>query len=113
MKNSSIKIRRRDFLKAGSLAIVSITAAGSLGKLAHAAEPSHVSEQDETAQSLGYKQDATKVDKSKFAKFKVGETCANCQLYQGQAGQMWGPCPIFSGKSVNAKGWCSAYLRKT
>ncbi|HUH40436.1 MAG TPA: high-potential iron-sulfur protein, partial [Castellaniella sp.] len=37
---------------------------------------------------------------------------ANCQLFQGKAGEDWGPCPIFGGKQVSAKGWCSAYTKK-
>jgi hypothetical protein len=111
MKHSLVKIQRRDFLKVGSLAIASIAIATGTAKFARAAEP-HVDEKDAPAQSLGYKHDATKVDKAKFVKYKIGETCANCQLYQGKAGEARGPCPIFSGKAVSAKGWCSAYVKK-
>ncbi len=111
MKNSMMKTQRRDFLKIGSLAAASIAIAARVGRPARAAEP-HVDEKDATAQSLGYKHDATKVDKAKFAKYKAGEACANCQLYQGKPGGAWGPCPIFGGKEVSAKGWCSAYVKK-
>ncbi len=106
-RNTMMRIERREFLRIGSLAIVSIAA----GKSVRAAGP-HLDEKDPTAQSLGYKHDATKVDKVKFAKYRAGETCANCQLYQGKAGEAWGACPIFSGKEVSAKGWCSAYGTK-
>ncbi|MGH7262243.1 MAG: high-potential iron-sulfur protein, partial [Nitrospiraceae bacterium] len=41
-----------------------------------------------------------------------GQDCASCQLFQGKPGDAWGPCPIFPGKNVNAKGWCSAYIKK-
>lgn len=112
MKHSMMKTQRRDFLKIGSLAVASIAIAARAGRPAQAAEP-HVDEKDATAQSLGYKHEATKVDKAKFAKYKAGEACANCQLYQGKPGGAWGPCPIFSGKEVSAKGWCSAYVKKT
>jgi hypothetical protein len=71
-----------------------------------------VSESDATAQSLGYKADATMVDKSRFTKYQAGQACANCQLFQGKPGDASGPCPIFGGKQVNAKGWCSAYVKK-
>jgi hypothetical protein len=71
-----------------------------------------VSESDATAQSLGYKADATKVDKARFAKYQAGQACANCQLYQGKPGDASGPCPIFGGKQVSAKGWCGAYVKK-
>jgi hypothetical protein len=62
--------------------------------------------------SLGYKHDASQVDKAKFSKYAAGEHCGNCQLFQGKAGEDWGPCPIFGGKLVSVKGWCSAYTKK-
>ena len=110
-KQMKYSMQRRDLLKVGSLAVASIAIGARLGTSARAAAP-HVDEKDATAQSLGYKHDATKVDKAKFAKYKAGEACANCQLYQGKSGGTWGPCPIFAGKEVNAKGWCSAYVKK-
>jgi hypothetical protein len=76
------------------------------------ADPATVSESDPTAQALGYKSDATQVDKSKFAKYQPGQTCSNCQLYMGKAGDASGGCPILGGKLVSAKGWCSAYVKK-
>lgn len=76
------------------------------------AAPQVLSESDPTAQSLGYKEDATKVDKAKFPKYQAGEDCSNCQLYQGKAGAKNGPCPIYGGKLVEAKGWCNAYVKK-
>jgi hypothetical protein len=112
MAYSTMRIARRHFLKIGSLAIASIAVTAGIGKSLRAATP-HVDEQDATAKNLGYKHDATKVDKARFPKYKPGETCANCQLYQGKSGDAWGPCPIFSGKEVSAKGWCSAYVKKS
>ncbi|SAK95608.1 high potential iron-sulfur protein [Caballeronia hypogeia] len=72
-----------------------------------------LSESDPTAQALGYKTDATKVDKTKFSHYQSGQTCANCQLYQGKPGSANGPCPTYGGKLVDAKGWCNAYVKKT
>ena len=111
MKHNMMKINRRDFLKIGSLAVASVAIAARMGKPAQAAAP-RVDEKDATAQSLGYKLDATKVDKAKFAKYQAGEACANCQFYQGKPGEAWGPCLIFTSKEVSAKGWCSAYVKK-
>jgi len=71
-----------------------------------------LAENDPTAQALGYKMDAAKVDQAKFAQYKAGQTCANCQLYQGKPGSETGPCPTYGGKLVYAKGWCSAYVKK-
>lgn len=67
---------------------------------------------DPQAAALGYVADATKTDKVKFPKYATGQICANCQLYQGKAGDVSGPCPLFAGKSVAASGWCSAYAKR-
>ncbi len=71
-----------------------------------------LAENDPTAQTLGYKTDAAKVDKAKFPRYQTGQTCANCQLYQGKPGSAMGPCPIYGGKLVDAKGWCNSYAKK-
>ena len=110
MKQNRINIGRRDFVKAGSLAVVSAAIAGSVGNAA--AQGAKVEEKDTQAQSLGYKHDATKVDKAKFATYQAGQTCGNCALYQGKPADAWGACPIFAGKQVAAKGWCSAFVKK-
>lgn len=82
-----------------------------LGSKAFAAAPA-VDEKDPQAASLGYKADASKVDKAKFPKFTAKQSCSTCQLFQGKTGDATGPCPIFAGKVVAAKGWCSAYVPK-
>jgi hypothetical protein len=33
-------------------------------------------------------------------------------LFQGKAGAAAGGCPLFAGKQVSSKGWCSAYAKK-
>ncbi|NCW87108.1 MAG: High potential iron-sulfur protein [Oxalobacteraceae bacterium] len=71
-----------------------------------------VAETDSQAASLGYKADASKVDKAKYPRFSAGQQCANCSLYQGSAGTKAGACGIFPGKQVAASGWCSAYNKK-
>ena len=110
MKQNRVNTGRRSFLKAGSLTALSAAIAGSVGKAA--AQGAKVEEKDAQAQSLGYKHDATKVDKTKFAKYQAGQTCATCTLYQGKPADGWGGCPIFQGKQVAGKGWCSAYVKK-
>jgi hypothetical protein len=90
------------------LCIASVAAATSA---AHANAPM-VAETDSQAASLGYKADASKVDKAKYPRFSAGQQCANCSLYQGSAGAKAGACGIFPGKQVAASGWCSAYNKK-
>jgi len=53
-----------------------------LARLAFADSPK-VSDSDATAQALGYRSDATKVDKTKYAKYAAGRICGNCTFYQG------------------------------
>lgn len=71
-----------------------------------------VAENDPQAAGVGYKADASKVDKAKFTKYAAGQSCANCALYQGKAGSASGACGLFPGKQVAAKGWCSAWAKK-
>ena len=62
------------------------------------------------ASALGYIEDASEVDTSKHANFIAGSTCANCIQYQG--GDERGKCTIFPGHLVNAKGWCTVWVKK-
>jgi hypothetical protein len=67
---------------------------------------------DPQAIALGYKNDASKADKAKYPKYAAGQNCANCALYQAKAGDAAGACPLFAGKQVSAKAWCSAWAKK-
>jgi hypothetical protein len=77
------------------------------------AQPAKLDEKDPQAVALGYKHDTSKVDTAKFPKHQMSEKCSNCQLFQGKAGDAWGPCPIFGGKQVSANGWCNSYVKKS
>ena len=68
-------------------------------------------EKDAQAVALGYVAVATKADKAKFPKYADGQACSNCALYQGGAAEQGG-CPLFPGKQVLSKAWCSAYNKK-
>jgi hypothetical protein len=100
-----MKMSRRSFM------IVTATLGSALARNAWP-DSTQVSESDANAQALGYKTDATKVDKARFPKYQAGQICSNCQFFQGKAGDAMGSCQIFAGKQVNAKGWCSAYVKK-
>jgi len=76
------------------------------------AKPAELEESDPVAQALGYKKDATKVDKAKFPKFAADQLCSGCQLYQGKPTDPMAPCPTFAGKLVRANGWCSAWVKR-
>jgi hypothetical protein len=67
---------------------------------------------DSQAKALGYKADASKIDTKQQPRHVAGQICSNCTLYQGTANSTAGACPLFPGKQVAAKGWCSAYAKK-
>ena len=68
-------------------------------------------EKDPQATALGYVAVAAKADKTKFPKYADGQQCSNCALYQGGTAEQGG-CPLFPGKQVLGKAWCSAYNKK-
>ena len=71
-----------------------------------------VDEKEPQAVALSYVNDTTKIDKTRFPKYEAGQLCSNCSLYQGAAAAQ-GPCPLFPGKHVASKAWCSAWVKKT
>ena len=67
---------------------------------------------DAQAIALGYVDNATKADATKFKTYQPGSQCDGCALYQGKAGEASGPCPLFAGKAVAAAGWCGSWVKK-
>ncbi|NDP38934.1 MAG: iron permease [Rhodoferax sp.] len=94
--------------------IVQLSLGGSAlaGANAFAADLPMVDATNPQATALGYVADTTKADAKKFPKHVAAQQCSNCALYQGKAGAVSGACPLFAGKQVTAKGWCSAYVKK-
>ncbi|GGA04323.1 high-potential iron-sulfur protein [Dyella caseinilytica] len=99
---------RRRFLKLAAGTAAAAVLAGGLSRVARADDLPHVSESDPTAKALGYVEDASA---TKDPKHKAGDTCANCQFYSGGA-TGFGPCQLFPGKAVSAKGWCISHTVK-
>jgi High potential iron-sulfur protein len=69
-------------------------------------------EADPAAVALGYVADSARADQAKYPNHASTQACGSCALYQGAAGAETGPCPLFAGKQVNAKGWCASYVKK-
>jgi hypothetical protein len=111
MDDAESREARRRFLK---LATAGMAAAPFVGLLAprRAHSQEKVSEDDELAQQLGYKEDASEVDTAEWPDYVEGHVCANCQLYESEEGAEWGPCQIFGGQLVAAQGWCQAWIEK-
>jgi hypothetical protein len=102
-----MKSSRRTFL----ISSIGVASALAVSRTAFADAPK-LAESDSLAQSLGYKLDATTVDKAKFPHYAAGEDCGNCSFYQGKPTDAFAGCPMFAGKQVSAKGWCNAYNKK-
>ena len=103
------KLARRQFLKLSAAA-----AAGALVVPAHRAQASdlpQLSEDDPMAKTLKYTHDASTVDPSTRQNPAADQNCANCQLFSGGDAE-WGPCSIFPGKAVSAKGWCATWVQR-
>jgi hypothetical protein len=102
-----MSLSRRAFIGTGAILIAAVGASPVAWP-----EAAPLSESDPTATSLGYKANASTVDKAKFPQYAAGQSCSNCSLYQGAAGASSGPCPIFGGKLVSTTGWCASYTKK-
>lgn len=111
MSDTTSRQARRRFLKLATMGLAAGPLSGvRLVRLAHAQE--RLEEDDELAQQLGYKHDASEVDPNEWPDYVEGHVCANCQLYQGAEGDEWGPCEIFGGNLVSADGWCLSWLER-
>lgn len=94
------------------LSAVPIVGFGLLGlRLAQAQIP-RLRESDPAAQAAGYKDKASTVDARKWATYKAGDTCANCQLYMGDPKDATAPCDALGGKIVAAAGWCALWVNR-
>ena len=104
MKSQPNKLTRRQIITG------CIIAAGPLLQRSALAS-GRISPNDPEAVNLGYVEDARQVDVKRFPAYKAGQTCANCKLIQARYG-FYRPCERFPQKSVNEKGWCSAWIPK-
>ena len=69
-------------------------------------------EDDMQAKAMAYVHEASTIDTAKQTRFKAGQACSNCALYQGKADDEWAGCSIFPGKAVKGTGWCTVYAPK-
>ena len=98
---------RRRFL---ALLGATTLAFGAWSRRALAAALPHLSDTaNATAKALHYTEDAGKAP----TPHQPGQDCANCMHFQGKADQAWGPCALFPGFDVKAKGWCTGYAVKS
>jgi High potential iron-sulfur protein len=89
-----------------------VSAALSTANFTSAQAAPMVAEADPQAKALGYFANATKTDKAKYPKYALGQACSSCVLYQGKPEDKAAGCPLFAGKQVSGKAWCSAWAKK-
>ena len=106
---SETKLPRRTVLKGALLGMAAIPAAALVGRAEAAV---NLDPNDPQAKSLGYVEDATKVDAKANPNYKAGQHCANCLQAQVKEGETYIPCNIFPGKLVNANGWCKVWVKR-
>ena len=97
---------RRTLVKAIALGAA---AAAVMRRTALGAEVAKLDVKDPVAVSMGYVENAARVDGKKFPAYTKGSTCENCLQLQGAAGPSYRPCAVFKGKLVAVGGWCSAW----
>ena len=89
-----------------------VSAIGTTAAASLARAQAHLDEKDPQAAALGYVEDTTKADEKKFPKHAATQTCTGCALGQFKTGESYANCTLFAGKQVNAKGWCSAFVKR-
>ena len=109
---SEQKFPRRTLLKGALLGVAAVPVSALLSRTATAAG-GRVDPNEPQAKSLGYVEDAAKVDPKANPNFKPGQNCANClQAPTAKPGMTEVPCNIFAGRPVAAKGWCKVYVKR-
>jgi High potential iron-sulfur protein. len=108
---SEQKFPRRTLLKGALLGVAAVPVSALLNRTAQAAA-GKVDPNEPQAKSLGYVEDATKVDAKANPNYKPGQDCANCLQSKPTAGATEIPCNIFAGRNVSAKGWCKVYVKR-
>ena len=94
---------RRSFLCALGTGVIAIPL-GTLTSqgIALAAETPKLDPEDPAAKALEYVHESP----------DAAKRCDGCQFYTGATNAEWGPCAIFSGKLVSAKGLCKSWYAK-
>jgi hypothetical protein len=106
-KPNEMDASRRRFFAGATGVIGAAVLANVLPRAAFADDLPHLTADDPTAKALNYGEDGSKAPPPHVA----GQACGNCNFFQGGTAA-YGPCQLFPGKAVNAKGWCAGYAKK-
>jgi hypothetical protein len=103
---------RRALMKRALIVAAAAPVAGLGIGSSSAADLTPLDLKDPTAASLGFVNDASKVDGAKYPTYKPGQHCATCAQFQGKPGDARGGCNIFVGHTVPQGGWCQVWAQK-
>jgi hypothetical protein len=107
------QVTRRAVVKGALQCSALVPALGLIGNSrAATADLTPLDPKDPAAVTLGFINDASKVDAAANPRFAPGQTCANCEQFQGKPNDARGGCILFAGKSVPAAGWCKVWRQK-
>ena len=101
-----MKTNRRVFmmqvaLGSSALAMASVAARAAVTKL---------DANDSYAKSMGFVKNVKDVDTKKWArKYKVGNKCSKCQLWDGKETDAYAACSFFGDQHTPAAGWCKNF----
>ena len=109
IKPDNNSAQRRRFVKLGVAGVIGMPLL-MLGRNAAASELPRVEESDATAKALGYVHDANTV--AADVRGGAERICRSCRFY-AEADAEWGPCGLFPGRSVAAKGWCKGWVPRS
>ncbi len=73
---------------------------------------SMVQESDALARTLAYVADTTRANQIDYPSHTTDQMCRVCTSFQGNPKDSSGPCKVYGGRVVSAKGWCSAFERR-
>lgn len=105
MEKHEMKTNRRVFmmqivLGSSALAVASVGARAAVTKL---------DANDGYAKSMGFVKNAKDVDAKKWRKYKVGQQCTQCQLWDGKEKDAYAACSFFGDQHTPAAGWCKNF----
>ena len=108
MNIANARTSRRRFINK-ALSTIAALQIGTFSSTLRAAELPHLDESDPAAKALAYVHDASTV--SDTVRGDGSRVCSTCRFYTEPESQ-WGPCTLFQGKAVAAKGWCKGWVAK-
>ena len=110
-----VKVTRRAVVKGALIAGAIVPTLELIGNSvpAAAADPPSLDPNDPNAVTLGFINDAGKVDAVANPTHTASQNCGNCEQFLGKPDDVRGGCVLFPGKSVPAIGWCKVWRKRT